>query len=86
VQFNDTFTLVEYSDGFYLFDNLRRVNVAMQAKSKEAAVLEALTYYQKQLKTAEETVTKLNRAVYSFWEQLRGVGNGEAFNFAPTAG
>lgn len=53
---NDTISLVECNDGFYLYDYVLGMNISMRSKTEQDAFVEALMYYQKRLK---ETKTKL---------------------------
>ena len=43
---NDTLTLSERHDGFWLYDKTRGMNLSMRAKTQTDAFVEALTYYQ----------------------------------------
>lgn len=46
LKLSDSITLTECSDGWWLWDQTRKMNLAMKAASKEAALLSALDYYQ----------------------------------------
>lgn len=41
---SDTISIAECTDGFWLYDETRGMNLSMRAKSSEAAMFEALEY------------------------------------------
>lgn len=61
-----TLTLSECTDGFWLYDETRGMNLAMYTKSERAAFVNALSYYQDRLKTIEEAYKSLNEKVDAF--------------------
>ena len=46
---SNTLDLSECKDGWWLWDQTRGMNLAMRAKSRDAAFVEALSYYQERL-------------------------------------
>jgi hypothetical protein len=44
---SETVAITECTDGLWLYDKTRGMNLAMRAKSRDAAFLEAITYYQR---------------------------------------
>jgi len=67
---NDTITLVQCKDGFWLYDMTRRMNLAMKAKTEQEAFVNALMYYQKRLKEVEENFESLHSKVSSFVDTI----------------
>ena len=63
---SDTLTLSEQTDGFWLWDDTRRMNLSMQATTPTDAFVEALSYYQKRLKTVETALVALSSKVNTF--------------------
>lgn len=63
---NDTLSLHECSDGYYLYDYVVGMNIAMRAKTEQDAYIEALLYYQKRLVEVKTDYKKLNDKVESF--------------------
>lgn len=64
-----TLHMSECSDGFWLYDDTRGMNLAMGAKTKEEAYVDAIKYYQKRLKDVEEAYRLLRSQVNAFIEQ-----------------
>ena len=62
----DTLTLSECTDGFYLYDKIRGVNISMRAKTEEQAFVETITYYQKMLMISQTQYKNLSEKVESF--------------------
>lgn len=50
----DTLSLSECTDGFWLWDETREMNLSMKAKTAQAALVETILYYQRRLSTVEE--------------------------------
>ena len=63
-------SISECTDGFWLYDESRGMNLAMREKTAEAAYLEALEYYQKRLKEVEEDYKVLKEKVDHFVDQF----------------
>ncbi|HCJ8661072.1 TPA: hypothetical protein NV758_001579 [Escherichia coli] len=58
------------TDGYWLFDETRGMNLAMRAKTAEAAYIQALEYYQERLKEVEEDYKSLKAKVDHFVGQF----------------
>lgn len=65
-----TLSISQCTDGYWLFDETRGMNLAMRAKTAEAAYLEALGYYQERLKEVEEDYKSLKAKVDHFVGQF----------------
>ena len=63
-------TLSECTDGFWLYDGTRGMNLSMRAKTPTAALVEALEYYQGRLKQVEIDYRLLKGKVDIFLEQF----------------
>ena len=57
--------------GFWLYDDTRGMNLAMRAATEQAALLEALEYYQERLQEVEAKYKALSKVVDTFVEQVR---------------
>jgi len=74
---NDTLSLVECTDGYFLYDTVVGMNIAMRSKTEQDACIEALLYYQRRLQEVKSDYEDLNNKVESFLcqfdrdEQLR---------------
>ena len=66
----DTITLTECTDGFWLYDKTRGMNLSMRAKTSQAAFIEALTYYQKRLTRLEKCHSEMKAKVSAFVESF----------------
>ena len=77
---SDTLTLSEYKNknsgdfGFWLWDETVGMNLAMRAKTREEAILQALEYHQKARKRALEQRNELQAAIDGFIGSLREIG------------
>lgn len=69
---SDTLTLSECSDGFWLYDKTRGMNLSMRAKTQTDAFVEAIKYYQERLKSVEASYFSLNKKVEEFVESVAG--------------
>ena len=49
----DTLALSECTDGFWLWDETREMNLSMKAKTEQAALVETIGYYQRRLLEVE---------------------------------
>ena len=65
-----TISLSECTDGFWLYDKTRGMNLAMREESKDLAFLVALEYYQKRLQDVESEYKTLKTKVDNFIEQF----------------
>lgn len=63
-------SISQCTDGYWLYDETRGMNLAMRAKTAEAAYLEALEYYQERLKEVEEDYKSLKAKVDYFVGQF----------------
>jgi len=67
-QLTSTLTMSECSDGFWLYDKTRGINLSMRAKTPTDAFIEALDYYQRRLLKVEEDYASLHKKVEVFVE------------------
>lgn len=67
-----TISIAECNDGFWLYDSTQGMNLSMRAKTRDAAFIEALEYYQHRLNGVEndyeEMKDKVNKFVSLFSE------------------
>lgn len=70
VVLSDTLTLSTCTDGLWLYDKTRGMNLAMRAKTDTGAFVEALTYYQNRLLEVEKAHKDLKSKVDAFVEQF----------------
>ena len=66
----DTHSLHECTDGYYLYDYILGMNIAMQTETEQAAYIKALQYYQKSLQQVEHECKDLNDKVQNFILQI----------------
>lgn len=69
-ELSETLELSECEDGFWLWDNIVGMNLAMRAKTREEALLECIRYYQRRLPEITVRLTSLQAKVDSFLEQF----------------
>ena len=50
---SDSVAITKCSDGWWLYDETRGMNLAMRAKSRDSALIDAITYYQRRLDELE---------------------------------
>lgn len=62
--------LTECTDGFWLYDETRGMNLAMRAKTEREAFVQALEYYQNRLKDVESAHNCLTKRVNEFVSQF----------------
>ena len=67
---NDKTHITECTDGFWLYDDYRGMNLAMRADSEKAALIKALEYYQHRLNEVEATNKHLNKQINAVLEIL----------------
>lgn len=60
----------ECTDGFWLYDDTRGMNLAVREKTEEAAYIKALGYYQERLKEVENNYNNLKAKVDHFISQV----------------
>lgn len=63
---SETLALTEATDGFWLYDKTRGMNLSMRAKTEREAFIDALEYYQKRLITNETALNNLRCKVEGF--------------------
>ena len=66
----DTPSLHECTDGYYLYDYVVGMNIAMRAKTEQDAYIEALLYYQKRLSETKAMYKDLKDKVDGFLSQV----------------
>ena len=66
VELSETLTLAECSDGFWLYDEARGMNLSMRAKTSTDALVEALMYYQQRLRDEVLAHNTLRQKVRAF--------------------
>ncbi|AXY81588.1 hypothetical protein [Escherichia phage vB_vPM_PD114] len=69
-ELSPTLSMSECTDGFWLYDDTRGMNLAMREKTEEAAYIEALEYYQERLKEVENNYNNLKTKVDHFISQV----------------
>lgn len=72
---SENLTLTECKDGFWLWDNVVEMNLAMRAKTREAALLECIEYYQRRLPKVLRDLMSLQDKVDSFLVQFKEEDN-----------
>lgn len=70
-QLSPTLSIREMADGWWLWDETRKVNLGMHAKTRDAAFVEALTYYQRRLQAVEANYAALDKKVQAFLDQFK---------------
>lgn len=73
-ELSETLILCEFKSGgnkgFWLYDEIRGMNLAMRAVNETAAFVEALGYYQERLLEIEKAYSELNTKVITFVQQV----------------
>jgi len=67
----DTLDLSKCTDGFWLYDTTRGMNLSMRAKTEEEAFVDAIKYYQNRLTFVEGQLADITKKVDSFVEQIQ---------------
>lgn len=70
VKLTETLTLSTCTDGIWLYDKTRGMNLSMKAQDERAAFVEALGYYQRRLAELERVHRAMSEKVYTFVEQF----------------
>lgn len=70
IDLTDKLTLSECADGYWLWDDTRKMNLAMKAKTPQDAFLECISYYQGRLSEIETKYGELSKKVNSFVSQF----------------
>jgi len=66
----ETLSLTEMSDGFWLYDYTRGMDLSMKAKTPQDAFVECITYYQNRLIEEEIKYSNLAEKVDAFVSQF----------------
>lgn len=69
---SDTLTITECTDGFWLYDTTRGMNLSMRAKTETDAFVEAITYYQNRLEVVQRDYSELLKHVNGFVQKVIG--------------
>ncbi|AFU62832.1 hypothetical protein phAPEC8_00263 [Escherichia phage phAPEC8] len=69
-ELSPTLSMSECTDGYWLYDETRGMNLAMQAKTEQAAYVQALEYYQRRLQEVESNYKSLKSKVDHFINQV----------------
>ena len=69
--------ITQQKNGFWLWDNTRKMNLSMRAPTREAAMLEAIVYYQNRLMEVEKELREITGHVNTFVESVRPDDEGE---------
>jgi hypothetical protein len=70
---SDTLEISECHDGFWIYDETRGMNLAMKAKTKDAAFVEVIEYYQNRLRQIELEFVSMNNKVKAFVSQFKDI-------------
>lgn len=76
---SDTLTISHLVDGYWLHDTVAGINLAIKAKTEEAAFIEAITYYQRRTARLDTELTELQAKVTSFLEQFKDTDEDESW-------
>jgi hypothetical protein len=68
-----TLNLSEQTDGYWLWDTTRNMNLSMRAKTPEAAFIEALMYYQTRCLVVEKQLKQITERVDNFVESIEAM-------------
>ena len=79
MKYDETLSLTECRDGFWLYDTTRGMNLAMREKTKEEAFFKALKYYQERLLKIEAELKTLSGKVDNFILSVRPEDDDERF-------
>lgn len=70
VHLTETLSLSECQDGFWLYDKVVGMNLAMRAKDEREALTKALTYYQNRYTELKASDNKRREFMESIYESL----------------
>ena len=76
---SDTLTISHLVDGHWLHDDVAGMNLAIKAKTEEAAFVEAITYYQSRTARLDTELNELRAKVTSFLEQFKDTDEDESW-------
>lgn len=65
-----TLMLRQYTDGWWLWDRTREMNLSMKAPSAQAAFVDCISYYQRRLTDVEQELLTLKLKVDAFIEEV----------------
>jgi hypothetical protein len=71
----DKLSLSECTDGFYLYDYQRGMNLSMRAKTEETAFVESLEYYQQRDAKLNAEISELRGKIAKILEVLNATEN-----------
>lgn len=63
---NETLSLHEATDGYWLYDTIVGMNISMRAKTEQDAFIESLMYYQRTLKETRKKLHDIDDKVKNF--------------------
>lgn len=66
----ETLQMTTHHDGFWLYDKVLGMNLAMRAKTEREAFVEALEYYQRKLAESVDGLRCLTKKVRSFVQTM----------------
>lgn len=72
---DDTLAITERTDGWWLYDKTRGMNLSMKARTKDDAFFNALNYYQHRLTSVETAHRQLREKVDAFVMQFNDEEN-----------
>ena len=67
---NEMFSLTECTDGYYLWDNVLKMNIGMYCKTEQEAFIKRLDYYQRRLSEVKQDYKDLSSKVQTFVDQV----------------
>lgn len=73
VKLNATLTLSECKDGFWLYDETQKMNLAIRVKTEREAFIEAIEYYQTYLKEYKDKYFTLSGQIKNFLDQVKDI-------------
>lgn len=65
-----TLTLSQLSDGYWLWDETRQMNLSMHASSPQEAFIETICYYQRRVTEIQKELKTLKAQVEAFVEEV----------------
>ena len=69
-ELSETLTLSRCTDGFWLYDKTRGMNLSMRAKTEQEALMDCISYYQRRLLEVEKKYNDVNEKVDAFVSQF----------------
>ena len=78
---NDSLSLTKHpTQGYWLYDQTRKMNLAMRAKTEREAFVKALSYYHRRLPEVETAHRELCKRVETFIAQFTNDEDGVGVN------